>query len=168
MEEPRVTKPKRTMTEKQKCARLANLKAGREKRMERIKQKKETNQQEYDLSSGDESESSSESDDDAFVISKKKKRQPKPIVQGIIPTKPSKVPKLKDESLTHLNNKFDQLTNIVMAMATKQNKTKRKQTKRPSGGTKIVVLPQPNTNPSSTKTPSELAYLETLRKSFFG
>ena len=35
-------KPKITMTEKQKAARIANLANGRKKRMEMIKQKKKT------------------------------------------------------------------------------------------------------------------------------
>jgi len=65
---PQEKKPKRNLTDKK----------GRQKRMEMIKQKQESKQQEYDLSS-DESYTSS-SDNDAFVISKAKK---KPIKQRV-------------------------------------------------------------------------------------
>ena len=57
MEEPR-KRTRRPMTEKQKAARLANLEAGRKKRMEMVKQKKAgltMKHKEYDLSSDDDS-----------------------------------------------------------------------------------------------------------------
>ena len=77
MPEDRTTRPKKTMTEKQKIARMANLASGRKKRIEAIKLKKETAKpDEFDLSSDDgstESESDSDSDNGAFIISKKKK-----------------------------------------------------------------------------------------------
>ena len=89
-------KPKRTMTDKQKTARLANLERGRAKRKEMIQKKKEPKPDEYDISSDDESydasSSSSESDDGAFIISKKKKvtKSPKTKKAPSVP-----VPKVK-------------------------------------------------------------------------
>ena len=77
MDSNKVNKPKRVMTDKQKSARCLNLAAGRKKRMDAIKQKKEK-PDEYDISSNDgsidESESSDSSDNDAFVLTKAKKR----------------------------------------------------------------------------------------------
>lgn len=151
---------KRTMTEKQKAARLANLERGRKKRLESIKLKKEAKpQEEYDLSSNSSnSDEASESDfSDAFIISKKKK-MPK--------TKLAKPRKLtfnenngRDDNL---RNDVDELKNMIVTLANlqkKQNKA-RKQTKKASGGTKIVVLPQ---NTPASRPNDNL--MEALRKS---
>jgi len=70
-------KVRKPMTEKQKAARLANLAAGRKKRMEMVKQRSSLTdtQQEYDLSS--ESPSDSDSNGEAFLIKKKSRRSVK-------------------------------------------------------------------------------------------
>ena len=62
---------KQTITDKQKKARLANLEAGRKKRMEALQKKKVTKdqEQEYDLSSEEESGSESDDDESSFVVS---------------------------------------------------------------------------------------------------
>ena len=120
-------KPKATMTEKQKLARLANLEAGRKKRMELIKQRKDNADTEYDISSSDENNTESDSDSEGFVISKKKQVK-----------KPTKKRDIKTE--------LDELKNIVMDMAVMQKKKKNKSQPK-SGGTKIVVLPNNNNHP---------------------
>ena len=73
MDSNKVNKPKRVMTDKQKAARCLNLAAGRKKRMEAIKQKKEK-PDEYDISSNDGSIDESD-DDDAFVLTKAKQKK---------------------------------------------------------------------------------------------
>ncbi len=167
-------KPKRTMTEAQKKARMANLANGRKKRMEMLQKKKETGvPEEYDIDSDESSIASGSSDsdsDNAFVISKKKKKTPKKAVnfalggpkQGIISTKPS-----KHEGA--LKRDVDELKNIVVELVTLQKqqnkavKKARKQTNRSSGGTKIVVLPQQNPAPQ-TKSSND-SMMDALRKS---
>ena len=71
-----VKKLKSIMTEKQKSARCLNLAAGRKKRMEAIKQRKEKPDK-YDISSNDgsidESDSSDSSDNDAFKAKKRER-----------------------------------------------------------------------------------------------
>ena len=141
------------MTEKQKGARIANLANGRKKRMEMLKQKKEQKPEEYDISSNDgsldESDSSSDSED-AFVISKAKKKNAK--------TEPP--------SNNNLRGDVDELKTMILELANmqkKQNKSVRKS--RPSGGTKIVVLPQNTSGGSQSKAADD--YMEKLRKSIF-
>ncbi len=159
------SKPKRTMTEKQKIARLDNLKKGREKRKEMLKQKKES----YDISSSDDSGSdSSSSDSDAFVISKaqKKTKPPKSTKSKVTIKEDSPIKKshhkVKDNML---ESRVDQLTNAVMELATmqkKQHKAVKKGTKRSSGGNKLqLILPQS----TSTAPINVNAEIERLRKS---
>ena len=161
-------KPKRTMTEKQKAARMANLANGRKKRMEMIKQKKEQKPEEYDLSSNDgsidESDSSSDSDNDAFVISKAKKKQAIPVKEKEKASRSSH--KSKSKNNDNLKGEVEQLKSMMFELASyqkKQNKTARRS--RPSGGTKIVVLPQNTSGGSQTKAADD--YMEKLRKSIF-
>ena len=101
--------------------------------METIKQKKEdTKNEEYDLSSndGDNDVDESSSDDD-LIISRKK------------PTKTKQVKKQDDNSL---KNELDELKNMVIDLATLQNRqNKQNKQKRSNGGTKIVVLPNNQT-----------------------
>ena len=156
-------KPKITMTEKQKAARIANLANGRKKRMEMLKQKKEQKPEEYDISSNDgsldESDSSSDSED-AFVISKAKKKNAKTVT----PKERRKSKKTEPPSNNNLRGDVDELKTMILELANmqkKQNKTVRKS--RPSGGTKIVVLPQ-NTS-GGAKVSDD--YMEKLRKSIF-
>ena len=169
-------KPKRTMTEKQKAARIANLANGRKKRMEMIKHKKEQSSsalpEEYDISSNDgsldESDSSSDSDNDAFVISKAKKKQTKPVTrkEKHSPDRNLKEHKSKSNHPNeNLKGEVDELKSMIIELANmqkKQNKTVRKS--RPSGGTKIVVLPQ-HTSGGGAKTNDD--DMEKLRKSIF-
>ena len=158
MEAP--AKPKRTITEKQKAARIQNLANGRKKRMDAIKQKRESKDQEYDISSDESYDSDSSSDNDAFVISKAKKRQ-KEIS--------SKSKNIEDRSRPndHLKSEVDELKTMIIELANmqkKQNKTVRKS--RPSGGTKIVVLPQ-NSSGGGSQAKATDDYMEKLRKSIF-
>ena len=164
-------KPKITMTEKQKAARIANLANGRKKRMEMIKQKKERKSEEYDISSNDgsldESESSSDSDD-AFVTSKAKKRSGK--TDAMLEMLKKDERPVKEHKLKNLNDglkgEVDELKNMIIELANmqkKQHKTARKS--RPSGGTKIVVLPQNTSGGSQSKAADD--YMEKLRKSIF-
>jgi hypothetical protein len=151
--EKKEKKVKQKMTEKQKSARLANLEAGRKKRMELMRKKKEVQQQEeYDLSSKSSSEESP-SDDDAFIISKKKKKSKKVVKQ-------TESPLPKDDPF---RNELNEIKNIVVELANlqkKQNKAQ-KHTNKSSGGTKIVVLPQ---NTTQAKQPND-SVMEMLRKS---
>ena len=158
-------KPKITMTEKQKAARIANLANGRKMRMEMLKQKKEQKPEEYDISSNDgsldESDSSSDSDD-AFVISKAKKKNAKTVA----PVERKKSKKTEPPSDNNLRGDVDELKTMILELANmqkKQNKSVRKS--RPSGGTKIVVLPQNTSGGSQSKAADD--YMEKLRKSIF-
>lgn len=149
-----VKKPKRIMSDAQRKARLENLAAGRAKRKEMIQKKKEPKADEFDLSSDSDSvDSDSDSDNDAFVLSRKKKP-----VKSHARSKKSVV----DDPM---RREFDELKNIVVEIAKKQVKASKnaKQTKRSSGGTKIVVLPQN----SSTPSPNILnnSEMDRLRKS---
>jgi hypothetical protein len=163
---------KRTMTDKQKVARLANLERGRKKRLESLQQKKESKargKEEYDLSSdySDSLESDSESDNDAFVISKKKKT-PKIKEREVKSKKPPRFAVMeKTHSRDHLRTDVDDLKYMVMELAKlqkKQNKTTQKQSRKKSGGTKIVVLPQNTSGIVPTKSPND-SLMEALRKS---
>src|SRR5687768_8730609 len=95
------------ITEKQKAARMANLAAGRKKRMEQLKQKKEGNKEdEYDLSSNEENDSSSESDNEALILSKKKPAKK----TAKIETKPIKTQsEPKEDKSAKLKNELDEL-----------------------------------------------------------
>jgi len=163
------TKPKRQLTEKQRIARIDNLAKGRKKRMDTIKQKRETKDQEYDISSDEsyDSVSSSDSDNDAFVISKAKKRQAKPVKQKEISTRKSNNIEDRSRPNDHLKSEVDELKTMIIELANmqkKQNKTVRKS--RPSGGTKIVVLPQ-NSSGGGSQAKATDDYMEKLRKSIF-
>lgn len=166
---PKEKKPKRNLTDKQKAARRDNLAKGRQKRMDMIKQKRESKEQEYDLSSDESYDSdcdTSSSDNDAFVISKAKK---KPIKQRI--QKDSK-PSLRQQdsrgSESHLRKDVDELKSMMIELASmqkKQQKKERKEPRRSGGGTKIVVLPQQGGNGSQSHPKDD--YMEKLRKSIF-
>jgi len=167
---PQEKKPKRNLTDKQKAARSDNLAKGRQKRMEMIKQKRESKQQEYDLSSDESYDSdcdTSSSDNDAFVISKAKK---KPIKQRV--QKESK-PNLKRQgSESHLRKDVDELKSMMIELASmqkKQQKKERREPRRSGGGTKIVVLPQQGGGNGQLQSQSQPKddYLEKLRKSIF-
>ena len=140
------------ITDKQKAARKANLAKGREKRMETIKQKKEdTKNEEYDLSSndGDNDVDESSSDDD-LIISRKK------------PTKTKQVKK-DDNSL---KNELDELKNMVIDLATLQKKqNKQNKQKRSNGGTKIVVLPNNQTQQQPEQNTQSNHLIDALRRS---
>jgi hypothetical protein len=156
----------RNMTEKQRAARLANLAAGRKKRMELLQMKKD-GKQEYDLSSESDNVSSGDSgsESDAFIISKKKPK--KTVKHQKLTTKDKhKTPPNRENEDKFLNNKVDRLEYIIEKMVTmqeKQNKVARKQAKKPSGGgTKIVVLPNSTGN---TQAKVNDTMMEALRKS---
>lgn len=170
--ENKQAKSRKGMTEAQRKARLANLAAGRQKRLESIKQKQEeadyrSKQESYDLSSEDSFEDSeSDTDDDAFIISRKKKKEPPKRkdrkTKDLIQKKDLK--QKRDDSLKH---EVDELKNMVVTLANLQKKqARRKSTPRKSGGTKIVVLP-PNGAPSvsGTKPTGTDGVIEALRKS---
>ena len=109
------------ITDKQKAARMANLAAGRKKRMDQLKQKKEgKKEEEYDLSSAEENESSSESDNDAFIICKKKPTKKTKVVETTI--KPRVLDRTFDDKSDKLKNELDELRNIVTDMALMQKK----------------------------------------------
>lgn len=155
-------RPKLRMTEKQKAARLANLEAGRKKKAELVKQKK-MQQNEYDLSSS--SSDSCDSESDASFIMKKVVKPKQNKIKERSLNRSDEANFGFDPKYDNLKNYVDEIKNSLVELANnqkKQNKATRKQTKRASGGTKIVVLPQNN---PQTKTNSELAYLESLRKS---
>lgn len=123
-------KSKKAITEKQRQARIANLAAGRAKRMENLKAKKAPI--EYDLDSDDDDDEDESSDDDEFVLSKKKK---KPVVKKV---KSAGVP------APDLRNELQELRGMMYKMAKQQKKAKPKQ-----GGNKIVVLPAQQSNSQS-------------------
>lgn len=141
------TKPvKKSITDKQKVARLANLEAGRKKRAEMLQKKKK--EQEYDLSSNESEDSDSESEDESFVVSKRR---------------PAKKPKPQDEN-NQLKQDVNDLKNMVVELATlqkKQNKELKKTRTTKSSGTKVVVV-QPNQPEKLIETNSTL---EALRRS---
>lgn len=122
---------KKSMTEKQRLARLANLKKGRETRMTALKNKKQETADEYDLSSQDDKDSDSSSDDGDFVISKKK---------------PTRKPRSRDDiafpSFTP-KNEFDDLKEMVRDLAMMQKKSnkaiRKQQNNKPVN--KLVLLP---------------------------
>ncbi len=169
------TKPRRPnkgMTDEQRRVRLDNLARGRKKRAEMVKQKKEQKPEEYDISSNDgsldESDSSSDSDNDAFVISKAKKKQPKPVKEKekVLRSSRKSTERAHSKNNENLKGEVDELKTMIIELANmqkKQNKSVRKS--RPSGGTKIVVLPQNTSGGSQTKGADD--YMEKLRKSIF-
>ena len=140
------------ITDKQKAARKANLAKGREKRMETIKQKKEdTKNEEYDISSNDgDNDADESSSDDDLIISRKK------------PTKTKQVKK-DDNSL---KNELDELKNMVIDLATLQKKqNKQNKQKRSNGGTKIVVLPNNQTQQQPEQNTQSNHLIDALRRS---
>ena len=166
-----VKKPKTVMTDKQKAARCVNLAAGRKKRMEAIKQRKEK-PDEYDISSNDgsideidSSDSSDSSDNDAFVLTKAKKKIGQKS-EAKIPMRKSIVSSKSD----NLRGDVDELKSMMIELANmqkKQHKASKKRSSKKSGGSKIVVLPQ---HASAPVTTSQIrAYtdssLDALRKS---
>ena len=157
-------KVRKPMTEKQKAARLANLAAGRKKRMEMVKQRASLTdtQQEYDLSSESPSDSDINSED--FIIKKKSRRSVKkaPLLKKdreLLSERDFR----KDDNLRH---EVNEIKSVVMELANMQKKTSmrsaKKRSERKSGGTKIVVLPQ--NNPPTRSQPND-TLMETLRKS---
>ncbi len=168
MEEIKETKKvKKTMTEKQKAARMLNLANGRKKRMEMIKQKQESKSHcEYDIESDNDSDSSSSGDESDFVISKKKKTiKPKKVAFSEPKTK---VSKQHNETDNYLKKDIDELKNMMYLLATEQKKTKKaakKQTKRSSGGTKLVILPQTNAPNNPQPNKSNDSQMDALRRS---
>ena len=140
-----VKKPKTVMTDKQKAARCVNLAAGRKKRMEAIKQRKEK-PDEYDISSNDgsidESDSSDSSDNDAFVLTKAKKKSGK--TESLQKNLKSKKQNPKLPIGDNLRDDVDELKSMIELanMQKKQHKASKKRSSKKSGGTKIVVLPQ--------------------------
>ena len=167
MDSNKVNKPKRVMTDKQKSARCLNLAAGRKKRMDAIKQKKEK-PDEYDISSNDgsidESDSSDSSDNDAFVLTKAKQKK-------TIPDHHKKITnKKKSNKDNNLRGDVDELKSMMIELANmqkKQHKASKKRSSKKSGGTKIVVLPQHAPQPvtaSQTRAYTDSS-LDVLRKS---
>ena len=105
---------KKKMTSKQKEARMKNLEKGRMKRMESLKQKKESKAEEYDLSSDAEwssAASESPSDDDAFVISRKKKIVPREVVMKAQSSKHK--PSRRENHPDYLQKDVDELKSMV-------------------------------------------------------
>lgn len=151
---------KKVMTDKQKNARLLNLEKGRLKRKETLKQKQESKGEEYNLSSDESESNESESDNDAFVISRKKKYVPKDVV--IKSQKNSN--KCSNDDTYNLKKDFDELRSMVEELATLQKKQAKTKTKRSSGGTKIVVLPQ-NSSQGNGRSVNESNAIEALRRS---
>lgn len=152
---------KRSMTEAQKKARLANLEKGRQKRKESLKEKHESKEQEYDLSS-DSLSSDSDSDNDAFVISRKKKVVPKDVVER---SRKSIQMDREPKNHTNLQKDFDELKGMVQELANMQKKqtAKNKSKRSNGGGTKIVVLPQSQS--TSNRNSSNDSVMDALRKS---
>ena len=146
----------KTITDKQKAVRMANMKKARAVRMENLKKKKEEQVEEYDLSSNN--DSSSESDADAFIISKKK-----PMKRTREDAKSVKVNKPRDDNL---QKDFNELKNIVYEIATMQKKQNKTRRERPSGGTKIVVLPNNGSGSNQTKS-SHDSVIESLKRTLF-
>ena len=140
------------ITDKQKAARKSNLAKGREKRMETIKQKiEDTKNEEYDISSNNvDNDADESSSDDDLIISRKK------------PTKTKQVKK-DDNSL---KNELDELKNMVIDLATLQKKqNKQNKQKRSNGGTKIVVLPNNQTQQQPEQNTQSNHLIDALRRS---
>ncbi len=128
------TKQRKKITDKQKASRIENLKKGRETRMKKIKEKKESKENEYDIDSGSES-SDSEVDMDSFILSKKTKDNSKS--SKSLKSKSKK----KDYSETdELRNEIKELRGVMYEIVKKKAKKK----PRKEGGTKIVLLPNQN------------------------
>ena len=132
---------KKKMTSKQKEARMKNLEKGRMKRMESLKQKKESKAEEYDLISDAKwSSAASEgpSDDDAFVISRKKKIVPREVVMKAQSSKHK--PSRRENHPDYLQKDVDELKSMVKELAILQQKQSnsaaktKARTKRPSSG----------------------------------
>ena len=169
---------KRKMISKQKEARMKNLEKGRIKRMKALKQKKESKAEEYDLSSDAEwssAASQSSSDDNGFVISRKKKAVPKVApTDNEIRTRRKVIDKRDFSYENNLKKDVDELKSMVkesailhkkQSRAVKDAKTKAR-AKRSSGGTKIVVLPQ-NNSQQNNRNPND-SVMDALRKSIMG
>lgn len=127
------------MTEKQKAARMDNLAKGRKKRAEMLKQKKEGKVDDNDETSYDDSSSNSSSDSEAFTLSKVKRSKK-------VPVKETKSRKQKNDPLDrpYSRQESDELKQAlieVLNMQKKQNKTVKRQSKRPAGNV-IVNVPQ--------------------------
>ena len=155
-------KPKRVMTDKQKSARCLNLAAGRKKRMDAIKQKKEKPGK-HDISSND--ESSDLSDNDAFVLTKAKKRSGK--TEALQKQLKSKKRETKQPTSDNLRGDVKSMMIELANMQKKQHKASKKRSSKKSGGTKIVVLPQHAPQPvtaSQTRAYTDSS-LDVLRKS---
>ena len=144
-------KPKKAMTKKQEAARLENLARGRKKRMDMLKEKKET--VEYDLSSNDYEQSGSDSDDGYDLIKKKSVKKEKPKKE-----EKEHKDKPKEEKLHDFRNELDELKNIMIDIA----KVQKKQSKRKTHRDKIII-PIPQSTPQ-TKTQNE-SMIEALRRS---
>ena len=136
-------KPKKTISEKQKAARTANLAVGRAKRLENIKNKKSPASS-YEIESSESEASESESDDDIeFTLSKKKKEtreKPKPKKES----KPAKVDNKLQEDVNQLKTLTAQLIELP------KKKAKKKPRKEPSN--KLIVHPPQGGAPTVIKT----------------
>jgi len=111
-------KPKKTITAKQREARIENLKKGRERRLANIKEKKTKQPIQYDLGSDTESDSDPEIDMDSYVLSRKEKNKPKI--------------KEKQSTADDIRKEIQELRSVVFQIAKKKQKPRKE---------KVVLLP---------------------------
>ena len=149
-------KAKKALTEKQRLARIENLKKGRQTIADNKKKRLENKEQEYDIDSSSEEDSESDEEDTDFIISK-------------APKKDRNVPKEKEKKKGGDKQKPDKLREDVdqlKALTTQLIEMQKKKTKRPrrEASNKIVILPQPATSSSNHQT----SQMEALRRALYG
>jgi hypothetical protein len=141
-----------SISDKQKAVRMKNMEKARNIRMANLQRKKTDTkkQEEYDLSSNDESESS----DEDFIISKKKqalKKKDKPLKE---------VPKQPDD---HLKTELNDLRNIVTELAMMQRKHGKK-LKASKTSTPGIVVVSPNQPANRDSSIGRDTAMDTLRR----
>lgn len=136
------------MTAKQKAARLANLKKGRERKLAKVRAEKSQKNEEYDITSETDDSSGDEVDINDLVLQKKSKS-----------TKHKKGKGRDDDE--DVREDVTQLKSIVSQLVEMQKKKARKpKTKRE---TKIVMLPAHSG--SGNKSQKEDDFMAALRRS---
>lgn len=157
MSEEKPKKTKQVISDRQKEARRINLAKGRAARQAKYEKRKSEKKHEYNIDSGS-SEEDDEIDLDSYVLSKKEKEKSKDNDEDK-EVKKEKKKTVEDDSL---KQELKELREIVFEVA-KQKKQKRK-----SGGTKIVLLPnqqtQKETKPSNEYNTIMNQFLAAMKK----
>jgi hypothetical protein len=144
IEQVPVKKEKKKITDKQKAARIENLKKGRELRMKNLKKKKD--QTEYDLDDSDDSDSS---DDELLTSIMKPKAK-----------KPKEEPKMDNDRIHKLESAFTKMIKLQKHQMKQIKKAGKNKTE------KIVLLPPsaPAAAPSRPAKSNADALLDALKQ----